>query len=293
MLLKSIEYVSSAMSILTRRLAETHRSVVNAGSRAKTVARRMTRRNPRAPDTLFAMRRKLASRSSVDRLLEHLMDGVVAVDLSDELRAWLHASPRLRAFADAHRDKIRKKLRTARDAGSLLDVRAELRAAHLLLADRRLDLEFEAFGSTKGGPDFVVRFRSGRSFGCEVTRMRREPAGVGDGGPLLGKLRQMTAGMANLLVIAADGTRAADLDVDGAVRALRSRADVKEESFFTRRGFTGTRDFHARFSRLGGVITWCEAGDGDARAEPWTNASARIALPPPAMAAVLACLRRR
>ena len=75
---------------------------------------------------------------------------------------WLSGSKRFRAFAEAHRDKIRKKLRGAADAEARRDVRAELRVAHLLLADRHIELAFEAYGSTNRGPDFTVAYRGER-----------------------------------------------------------------------------------------------------------------------------------
>jgi hypothetical protein len=46
-----------------------------------------------------------------------------------------------------------------------------------------------------------------------------------------------------------------------------------------RRGFGGTRDFSARFRRLGGVVTWCENAAAGARTALWANPSARIGLP--------------
>lgn len=229
--------------------------------------------------------------TSADRMVEYLLDGVTDAPLAEELHAWLAGSPRFRAFTEAHRDKVRKKLRSAQDHDALRDVRTELRAAHLLLADRRMELAFEAYGSTKGGPDFTVRFRGARPFNCEVTRLRRAPSEVTDGGPLLAKLRQLPPSMPNLLVIAIDGTTAADLDIHSAVLGLRRRADAKDEPFFERRGFSGTRDFYVRFLRLSGVVVWCEGALGDARASLWANPSARIALADRAARACLACLR--
>jgi hypothetical protein len=64
--------------------------------------------------------------------------------MSRELVEWLASSARFRAFAKAHRDKIRKKIRGAADLDSVRDVRAELRTARLLLGDRRIELAFEA-----------------------------------------------------------------------------------------------------------------------------------------------------
>ena len=162
--------------------------------------------------------------------------------MARELLEWLTGSARFRAFAEAHRDKIRKKFRGATDAESLRDVRAELQTARLLLADRRIELAFEAYGSGKGGPDFTVTFRGARSFNLEVTRPHRVPDAGGLSGALLAKLRQLppsTPERDPLRDRWRDGAEA--LDVDAAARALRSRADAKDEAFFTTRGFDGAR----------------------------------------------------
>ena len=71
--------------------------------------------------------------------------------MAAELVGWLTSSARFRTFAEAHRDKIRKKLSGAADADALRDVRAELQIARLLLADRRFEVAFEAYGSGKKG----------------------------------------------------------------------------------------------------------------------------------------------
>ena len=107
-----------------------------------------------------------------------------------ELAGWVANSPRFREFAGAHRDKIRKKLRGATDASARRDVRTELRVAQLLLADRRIEVAFESYGSAAGGPDFKISFRGERAFNLEVTRMHRVhlPA---TGAPLLAKLHQL------------------------------------------------------------------------------------------------------
>jgi hypothetical protein len=229
---------------------------------------------------------------AVDRLVQHLFATDAASELADEVTAWLTGSPRFRAFADAHRDKMRKKLRTAAaDADALRDVRAELRVAHLLLGDRRIELAFEAHGSGRGGPDFTVTFRGSAAMDLEVTRLRGDPGAATHGGPLLAKLRQLPPSVPNVLLIALEGDRADALDVASAVRELRARADAKDEAFFQRRTFEGTRDFYHRFLRLGAVVTWCEGGVGDARASWWRNGSARIPVPEPALRACVAALR--
>jgi hypothetical protein len=229
--------------------------------------------------------------AATERLARDLLEPTADGPLAAELVAWLSRSPRFRAFASANRDKIHKKLRDARDGESRLDVRAELLAACLLLGDRRIDLAFEAYGSGRGGPDFTVTFRASRTFNVEVTRLRRTPDRADYSEPVLAKLRQLPPAVPNMLVIALEGDAAGVLDAGAAVRALRARADAKDEAFFTGHGFAGTRGFYDRLLRLGAVIAWAERASGDARATLWTNGSARIALPDRSAPACLAAFR--
>jgi hypothetical protein len=232
---------------------------------------------------------------TIERLAAQLVAGG-PTSLADELATWLAGSSRFRAFAETHRDKIRKKLRTASDAEGLRDVRVELLAARLLLADRRFEVAFEAYGSGRLGPDFSATFRGTQAFNLEVTRMRRAPDADPFGERLLAKLRQLPPSAANVLLVAIEGPSAHALEVAPVARALRARADAKDEAFFARRGFDGTRAFYERYLRLSAVIVWCAgaAADGaaaDERAMLWTNGSARIAAPKPAASACLASLR--
>ena len=229
--------------------------------------------------------------TAVELLAGDLLDPERDGSLTDELTGWLAGSARFRAFAEAHRAKIRKKLRTAADGEALRDVRAELQVACLLLSDRSIELAFEAYGSGKGGPDLTVTYRGRRSFNLEVTRLRRLPDATGLGAPLLAKLRQLPPSVPNAVLVAIPGASAEALDVAAATRQLRSRADAKDEPFFTRLGFAGTRGFYERYLRLGGVLAWCEGAAGEARAELWTNGSARIPLPGRDSRAVIRCLR--
>jgi hypothetical protein len=211
--------------------------------------------------------------------------------MAEELAVWLAGSPRFRAFAEANRDKIRKKLRGALDTEARRDVRTELRVADLLLADRRMELAFEAYGARKTGPDFTVSFRQKRSFNLEVTRLRRARETTDLGGHLLAKLRQLPPSVPNALLAAVDADSAQALDVATAIRTLRARADKKDEAFFTTRGIASTGAFYERFLRLGGVFVWSEPASADERATLWINRSARIPLPDRAAKACLACLR--
>ena len=56
-------------------------------------------------------------------------------------------------------------------------------------------------------------------------------------------------------------------------------------------GLDGMRGFRQRYLRLGAVMARFEDRSGEARALLWTNPSARIPVPEPAVLAVLACLR--
>ena len=239
------------------------------------------------------MTRPAAPGTVVERLARDLLDRGPGDPLAEELREWLEASARFRVFAEAHRDKIRKKLRTAAGAEALRDVRAELRVAQMLLSDPRVELAFEAYGSGRGGPDFTVTYRGSATFNLEVTRLRHVPSATATtyGAPLLAKLRQLPPSVPNAVLVAIEGDTADAFDVAAATRALRSRADAKDETFFTRRGFEGTQGFYERYLRLGAVFVWCEDAAGDARASLWTNRSARIALPERVVRACLRCLR--
>jgi len=209
--------------------------------------------------------------------------------LTAELAAWRAGSPRFRAFVEANGGKIHKKLREATDPDARRDVRTELLVARLLVADRRVSLAFEAYGAA-GGPDFTVTYGGERPFNVEVTRTRREGEALDIGLPILTKLRQLPPSLPNLLVVAVSGGAPLDVDVEAGVRALRSRADRKEEAFFVGRGFASSRAFYERFLRLGGVVAWREALTDGEGASLWVNRSARIPLPQRAARAVTALL---
>ena len=240
------------------------------------------------------MSRTVPARSSpaIDRLVTYLMGTAEADPLADELAAWLKDSTRFRAFIEAHRDKVRKKVRTASDPDARRDVRAELRVAQLLLTDRHVELAFEAAGSTRGGPDFTVTTRGQRPFNLEVTRLRLG-ADANVAGSIVAKVRQLPPSIPNAVLLAIDAGPASAVDVAGAVRSIRQRAGAADDAYFEARGFGGARDFHRRIQRLGAVVVLADAEAGEARAASWTNGSARIAVPDRALRACLACLRSR
>ena len=175
-------------------------------------------------------------------------------------------SRRFRAFADAHRQKIRKKLRTAHDPEAQSDVRAELLAAYLLLADRRIELAFEASGSTAGGPDFTVTYRATARFNVEVTRFRGGAASRTQGAPILGKLRQLPPSIANVLLIAIEHDARDPYDVAAVVRSLRARSEARDESLFTAHGLPGAA--HSKSASAGSAPSFSGAKVRPPRLEP-------------------------
>ena len=236
--------------------------------------------------------------TSQARLMEHLFGVAAPADANTtndpfaaEFAAWLASLPRFRAFVDAHRDKIRKKLRLATDLDARKDVRAELRIARLVLADRNIELAYEPGGVAEGGPDFSVTYRRGRPFNLEVTRPRWRSFMAQGSRPILAKLRQLPAGVPNVLVLVLPADGAHDWDVREVIRDLRARADAKEESFFVRRRFGGTRDFYERFLRLSAVAMHAEGIATGSTTNSWINPSARIAVPDAALRACLEALR--
>src|SRR4030081_2693788 len=216
--------------------------------------------------------------------------------LQYELGHWIENSPRFRAFMTTNQDKVRKKFTTSDDEEHRLDVRAELLVAHLLLADRRFELAFEAYGARRVGPDLTVTFRANQRFNLEVTRLRATGDGaVGDSGVtrlanvITAKLRQLPGDIANALVISARGLALDEESVLAAVRLLKTRTDSKDDAFFARRGLKDARDFYAHYLHLSGIFVLDEATT-PARAIFSPNREARHPLSKEAVTGLVQCL---
>ncbi len=135
-----------------------------------------------------------------------------------------------------------------------------------------------------------MTYRGHHAFDLEVTRPRHALDREGVATTLLVKLRQLPPSVANVILIVGHDAAAIPVDVGTAVRAIRARADAKDEPYFARRSFASTRQFYDRFLRLGAVLVWNASPDNLPRTTLWRNGSARIAVPERAMAAVEACL---
>jgi len=230
-----------------------------------------------------------ARTARVAQLVDFLCDGVASIpaeeDLDRQLGDWLSTSKRFLAFSESHATKIRKKLRTAAEPGPRGDVLAELETAFLLLGDRRFDLEFEAYGSGRKGPDFTVTFRAIHRFNLEVTRPR---GGSGEGataGPLLGKLRQLPVDAPNAILLAG-GLASSAGEVESMMRALKLRADRGDDEFFGARGLSAS-EFQNMHRRMALLMVGRSEGDG---VHVWRNPEARRPLPDGADNACVAAL---
>ena len=222
---------------------------------------------------------------TIARLVAYLVDAAESNGPLAELPDWLAESPRFRSFVEANRDKIRKKVRGAGSPDARLDVRAELRVAALLLADRRFELAFEAYGAGRRGPDFTATLRGGRAFNIEVTRRRSGPGDESLERAILAKLRQLPPSVSNVVVVAVDDPSGAP-DPGPVLRELRQRADRRDEGFFAARGLEGAAAFHAGLRRLAAVVAWSEGAEASQRVNAWANAGARIPLPEATLRAV-------
>jgi hypothetical protein len=203
--------------------------------------------------------------------------------LATPLRQWMEASPRFTAFVETYRDKIRKKIRIARQLENMLDLRGELEVAYCLLNDRRLFLHYEPYASEKRrGPDFAVTYRTNLVFNLEVARIRAGGNGENELDLrrieerilriLFDKLGQMQAGMANLLAIQTREDVAHAIDLGGLMQVVKTRADGRDPAFYAASRHAGPAAFYKNFLNLSGILLWASA------AQLWVNKQARSSL---------------
>lgn len=167
--------------------------------------------------------------------------------------------PTLHDWTLANATKIRKKVRHAGEVEALRDLRCELAVAAALV-DRRSPLTYEPLAAEgRRGPDFLLRYKGHTEVYVEVSRLRpaqgeeRDPA-ARLAAVLCGKLGQLVAGVANLLVLVSDaGPYTAD-DLSATLQRLRRRADARDDAYFAFRGLAGARAFHQLLPRLSAVL---------------------------------------
>ncbi|HSA99111.1 MAG TPA: hypothetical protein VLE49_00565, partial [Anaerolineales bacterium] len=195
-------------------------------------------------------------------LIAFLFDGQPHL-LSGELTQWLENSSRFTLFVETYRDKIRKKLRLAREPETTLDLRGELEVAYRLLGDRRLEVAYEPYASTqRRGPDFAVTYRANLIFNVEVARMRAEESVDLARNEerflrlLLYKLGQMQAGKPNLLVIHVRAELRRSLDLNELMQQIKTRAEKKDPSFYQASRYPNPAAFYKDFLHLSAILLW-------------------------------------
>jgi hypothetical protein len=219
----------------------------------------------------------------LDELMAYLF-GADRSALAADVRSWLVASPRFRAFAENYRDKIRKKTRGMRDDEGRRDLSFELGVALRLLEEKRFTVEYEPYGMAVRAPDFRVTFRTQVRFNVEVRRLRAAPASETPADParliraICDKLGQLPPAMINVLVLGADGPASGADALGPAMLWLQDRAAQKDEVLFQQRGFAGVRDFLRRYQRLSAAL-WLAGEPGAQAINVWRNPQARHPLP--------------
>ncbi|HEX6800729.1 MAG TPA: hypothetical protein VF116_23655 [Ktedonobacterales bacterium] len=211
------------------------------------------------------------------------LDAAEDQTLREACARWAAVSPRFRSFLAEHATKIARKLRTAEGIEGRRDVLLELYAAHRLLLERSITLEYERYAADKTrGPDFTATFKTHTPFNVEVRRLRGATGGdFGRWASVIGdKLRQMPPSIANVLLVGCDANLALALDVAEAMARLRALAERRDDEFFARRGFAAAKDYLRQLQRLSAIVLiagWEGALAGTASL--WPNAQARHPLP--------------
>lgn len=192
--------------------------------------------------------------SLIPEVLGHLFDG--SGELTHELRArcesWCVSSPRFLAFALAHRDKIRKKIRTSAGMEGLRDLQLELDIAYRLLRERRLAVVYEAYKADKTrGPDFTVSYTTRYTFNIEVRRLRGTPTLARWTDAFCDKLHQLPPSSANFVVFGTEGG-GDGFALESVMKHIRALAESKDAAFLARSGFNTSQEFFRAFRRLSG-----------------------------------------
>ena len=225
-----------------------------------------------------------------DEVFSYLLNGQPH-PLAAPLAEWLASSRRFAAFANAFRDKIRKKLRAPHDEASLLDLRLELETAFLLLQERALSVEYEPLqpGGARA-PDFAVSFTTSTTFMAEVTRLRAAPdpnaappaERLAD--TVAGKLGQLLPQRSNVLVVGVEGAAPPVGDLRAALARLLQRVEGGDEHVLRRYHARDRAEFFGRYRRLSEVLV--RGLPGAAASFAWANPQAKYPLPAKARAAL-------
>lgn len=203
---------------------------------------------------------------SIDELLLQLV-GDDPDTLTPLFRQWIGSSRRFRSFAQAYQTKIRAKVRSAGDDEALQDLLFELEVAHWLLQEKRFHLAYEQQGLRAApGPDFTVTFTTKASFHVEVTRIRSIAPEAGNAvstpeahagkllSVILGKLNQIKAGAANLLLIGLDPIPIAGSTIEEMMKQMKVRVENGDPTLLARSRLRTPGEFFKQYQALSGIF---------------------------------------
>jgi hypothetical protein len=234
---------------------------------------------------------------SIIALLDELFDGRPYA-LRPALQQWLSTSRRFTAFVEGNRDKIRKKIRLARDAGAVDDLKWELEVAFLLHEDKRFTVSYEAYSRVQPfGPDFRVSYTTSFVFNVEVTRVRSAITEADAGNraecearrlaeTAFNKLHQLMPGMPNVVAISVPAQEIDEAGFAAVMSAVRRDMEKGDPVIMMRTGFNSTPAFIKAYGRLSAVIARSMNGSA---AFLWRNPSARAPLPAKAITSLRHC----
>jgi hypothetical protein len=218
-------------------------------------------------------------------LLAYLFAGAPPT-LREDLDAWLNDSRRFVAFAEANRDKIRKKLRVTSDPEAVKDLRHELETAYRLSRVKEFAVVYEPYAAARPyGPDFAVTYTASFTFNVEATRLRRTAGSTANRDRrvvdvLCHKLFQLPVNAINMIVIGLEDGSLSDSSLGVAIAMLKKRAETRDAAFFARHHFRDVSDFFKWFERLSGAIVRQLSDADDVRSfAMWSNPQARHPLP--------------
>jgi hypothetical protein len=195
-----------------------------------------------------------------DELLNYLFDGREH-PLATPMATWLAASRRFTTFANAFRDKIRKKLRTMQGQERLLDLQLELETAYLLLREQALSVVYEPPLGGVRAPDFAVSFTTSLTFMLEVTRLRTPERAapfpdiserVADA--MYSKLGQLLPQRSNVLLVGIEGPCPTQSELQAVLIRVQQRAERGDATLLRQHRYRDRTDFFRQYQRLSEIL---------------------------------------
>lgn len=226
--------------------------------------------------------------------------------LSGPFEQWLTDSKPFTSFTQTYLQKIRKKIRTAKDPEEITDLDCELSTAYLLLQEPKFAVEYEPYTKQSGrSADFAVTYRTHTPFHVEVTRLRisqQEQFAEQESGASVGleehtaflrgyesrrladvacdKLGQLSPSTPNVLWMWVQSEVMQETDIEQALSALKQRAEQRDANLLARYGFRNPADFMRHYQRLSVVLVQRLQTQAAEKAPLlWVNSVAKYPLP--------------